>query len=60
MVVLNQDGAKVWKAEELSAADLGEHKQMIATVEEEMGNCCRADSAVAPTEPFPVEPAPPG
>lgn len=60
VVVLKQDGAKAWKAEELSAADLGEHKEMIATLEDEMRNRCGAAFAGAPTAPIPDRLAPPG
>jgi len=55
VVVLRKD-EDGWKSRELSDSELGEHRQMIATMEDEMRKVVKGTFLDQPTSPIPEKP----
>ena len=53
VATLNKDDRGQWKARELSQADLGEPRQMIQTMEEQMRKVSKEVFSAQPTSPIP-------
>ena len=56
IVTLKKNKKDKWRAEELTEAELGEHKQMIGLMEEEMRKVKDTFLETKPTEPMPEQP----